>query len=213
LKVGVPAVSHKVIEYLLEGAMEEAQKQGLALRAAHRQEGVYEGDWGIECKKDYAAIRRELARGRISVLGATAWHWVREGYEQSVDVLIVDEAGQMSLSNVLAASPGGKGLVMLGDRQELEQPLQSRHPKESAVSALYYLLDGEDTMPADRGLFLVETYRLHSDIARFTSEVHYEGKVGARPGLERQAIVPAPGKLSKLSGSGLRFLPVPHTSN
>jgi len=213
LKVGVTAVSHKVIENLLEGAMKEAQKQGLELHSVHCQDGEYEGSWGIERKKDYAAIRRGLDDGSIDVLGATAWGWVREDFEQSVDVLIVEEAGQMSLSNVLAASPGGIGLVLLGDPQQLEQPLQSSHPEGSEVSALYHLLDGEDTMPADKGLFLAETYRLHPDIVRFTSEAYYEGKVTARPGLEHQAIVPSSAQTLSLSGSGLRYVPVPHTGN
>jgi hypothetical protein len=64
LKVGVTAVSHKVIENLLEGAMEEAQKQGISLRAVHCQGGDYEGDWGIERNKDYGAISQGLENGK-----------------------------------------------------------------------------------------------------------------------------------------------------
>ena len=154
-----------------------------------------------------------LADGTIQVLGATAWCWARPDFEQSVDVLIVDEAGQMSLANVLATAPAARSLVLLGDPQQLEQPLQSSHPEGSEVSALYHVLDGEDTMPADKGLFLAETYRLHPDIARFTSEVYYEGKVEARPGLERQAIVSRDGSASPLAGSGLMHVPVSHTGN
>jgi uncharacterized protein len=213
LKVGVTAVSHKVIENLLEGAMEEAQKQDLSLRAVHCQGGEYEGDWGIERNRDYDAIAQELEGGDIDVLGGTAWCWVRPDFEQAVDVLIIDEAGQMSLANVLAAAPAGRGLILLGDPQQLEQPLQSSHPEGSEVSALYHLLDGEETMPAEKGLFLAETYRLHPDIARFTSEAYYEGKVTARPELENQEIIPQSGKTPALNGSGLRFVPVEHTGN
>ncbi len=137
LRVGVTAVSHKVIEHLLEGAMEEAKKEGLALRAVHRQAGEYAGDWGIERTEDYGHIREGLAdEGSTDVVGATAWCWSRPDFEQSVDVLIVDEAGQMSLSNALAASPAGKGLILLGDPQQLEQPLRSSHPEGSEASAL-----------------------------------------------------------------------------
>jgi uncharacterized protein len=213
LRVGVSAVSHKVAEHLLEAAIKEAREQGLSLRAVHREEGEYSGDWGIAYEKDYGAIRQGLTDGNIDVLAATAWCWVRPDFAESVDVLIVDEAGQMSLSNVLAASPGGKGLVLLGDPQQLEQPLKSSHPEGSDVSALYHLLAGKDTMPADKGLFLAETFRLHPDIARFTSEIYYEGKVTSRPGLEYQAIVPASADRGELRGSGLRFVPVAHTGN
>jgi len=213
LRVGVTAVSHKVIENLLEGAVEEAEKQGIALNAVHCQGGDYEGDWGIERTRDYGAIAQGLESREIDVLGGTAWCWVRPDFEQIVDVLIVDEAGQMSLSNVLAAAPAGRGLVLLGDPQQLEQPLQSSHPEGSEVSALYHLLDGEETMPANKGLFLAETYRLHPAIAQFTSEAYYEGKVTARPGLENQAIVAQPGKTPTIHGSGLRFFPIAHTGN
>ena len=68
-------------------------------------------------------------------------------------------------------------------------------------------------MPAGKGLFLAETYRLHPDITRFTSEVYYQGKVEARPGLERQAIVPRGEEVSSFTGSGLLYVPVPHTGN
>jgi uncharacterized protein len=180
LKVGVTAVSHKVIVNLLEGAAKQAREEGRSVSIVHREEGVYAGPYGIERRYDYDDIRAGLTDGTIQVLGATAWCWARPDFEQSVDVLIVDEAGQMSLANVLATAPAVRSLVLLGDPQQLEQPLQSSHPEGSEVSALYHVLAGEDTMPGDKGLFLAETYRLHPDIAKFTSEVYYEGKVEAR---------------------------------
>ena len=213
LKVGVTAVSHKVIENLLEAAMKEARKQGIALHAVHRQEGAYEGDWGIVHNKDYDALLHGLANGDIDVLGGTAWCWARPGFQQAVDVLIIDEAGQMSLANVLAAAPAGRGLILLGDPQQLEQPLQSSHPEGSEVSALYHLLNGEETMPANKGLFLSDTFRLHPDIGRFTSETYYEGRVRSVPGLENQAILPQPGKTLTVQGAGLRYVPVEHAGN
>lgn len=213
LRVGVSAVSHKVIVNLLENAMERAQEQNLSLGAVHRHDGQYDRDWGIQHLKDYAAIRQGLESGRIEVLGATAWCWAREDFEDIVDVLIVDEAGQMALSNILAAAPAGRGLVLLGDPQQLEQPLQSSHPEGSEASGLYHLLAGEETMPVDKGLFLPETWRLHPDIARFTSEVYYEGKVSSRSGLEHQAILPPNGSKSRFAGAGLRYVPVSHSGN
>ena len=81
------------------------------------------------------------------------------------------------------------------------------------MSALYHLLDGAQTMPDDRGLFLAETYRLHPDIARFTSEVYYRGRVRARPGLEQQRVIGRRGRAVRLAGAGLRWVPVSHTGN
>ena len=222
LKVGVTAVSHRVIVNLLEAAAKRAQGQGpagpkgpVAPVLVHRQSGEYEGRWGIHRVHDYATLRQGLEEGTVHVLGATPWCWARPDFQHSVDVLVVDEAGQMALSNVLAAAPAAaRGLVLLGDPQQLEQPLQSAHPEGSDVSALAHLLAGRETMPAERGLFLAETHRLHPAIARFTSEVYYEGKVVARSGLERQAIVSRGGGADRsFTGSGLCYVPVPHTGN
>jgi uncharacterized protein len=213
LKVGVTAVSHKVIVNLLEGACKQARAQNLQLRVAHKRDGEYEGDAELRYESQYDKLLSGLREDRLDVVGATAWGWAREDFAQSVDVLIVDEAGQMSLSNVLATAPAGKSIVLLGDPQQLEQPLQSSHPEGSEVSALYHLLGGAATMPPDRGLFLAETWRLHPAIARFTSEVYYEGKVTARPELAHQAIVSAAGGASRFLGSGLRYVPVRHAGN
>ncbi|MDD9983337.1 MAG: C-terminal helicase domain-containing protein, partial [Gammaproteobacteria bacterium] len=70
-------------------------------------------------------------------------------------------------------------------------------------------------MPADRGLFLPDTYRLHPDIAQFTSEVYYEGKVQPRAGLglEQQMVVAGRGQESPFTGAGLRCVLVSHTGN
>ena len=213
LRVGVTAVSHKVIVNLLEAAAEQAHGAGFEMSIVHCRRGRYEGDWSIECTDKYAVLRSRLGAGTIEVLGATAWCWARPEFEQSVDVLIVDEAGQMSLANVLACAPAARSLVLLGDPQQLEQPLQSSHPEGSEQSALAHLLDGADTMPAHQGLFLAETHRLHPDIARFTSEIYYEGRVESLPGLERQAIVSRGRAALDLEGSGLVYVPVPHQGN
>ena len=80
-------------------------------------------------------------------------------------------------------------VVLLGDPQQLDQPMQGSHPEGTAVSAMDYLLAGQQTVPADRGLFLEETWRLHPRIAAFTSELFYDRRLRSRPGLERQSII------------------------
>src|SRR5208337_5207896 len=85
----------------------------------------------------------------------------------AIDVLVVDEAGQMSLANVLACAESAENLVLLGDPQQLEQPQKAAHPEGSELSALEYLLEGHDTMPEERGLFLGETWRLHPSICAY----------------------------------------------
>src|SRR5690606_29034230 len=115
LKVGVTAVSHKVIQNLLQGAMRQAAGEGLDLRAAHKTGGGYPANTTVRCVDDNGMVRAGLADGSIDLLGATAWCWSRPEFAQSVDVLVVDEAGQMSLANVLATAQAGKSLILLGD--------------------------------------------------------------------------------------------------
>ena len=210
-RVGITANSHKVIVNLLEAAMSAAAEQGLELRAA-RKISAYQKDEvhdpRIELITDNGQIFGALA-GRCRVAAGTSWLWARPEAQDSVDVLFVDEAAQMSLANVLAISHAGPSLVLLGDPQQLDQPTQGTHPDGTEVSALGHLLAGRQTISAGQGLFLEETWRLHPDICGFTSEVFYEGKLSSRPGLEGQRVVSA----GPVAGTGLRFLPVFHHGN
>jgi uncharacterized protein len=148
-------------------------------------------------------------RTDTSVAGGTSWLWASEEAYEAVDVLFVDEAAQMSLAEVLAVSQSAKAVVLLGDPQQLEQPIQGSHPDGTDVSALDYIRDGHDTIGEDKGLFLEKTYRLNPDICSFTSELFYENRLSSIEGLERQIIYGD----SRLSGSGLRFLPIKHVGN
>jgi uncharacterized protein len=131
-----------------------------------------------------------------------------------VDVLFIDEAGQMSLADVLAVSPGAKSLVLLGDPQQLEQPQQASHPPGTGASALEHLLGGARTVAADRGLFLGQTRRLHPKICAFTAEMFYENRLHSYPGLERQAVLATAGTLAaELGTAGLVYVPVSHDGN
>ena len=115
----------------------------------------------------------------------------------------------MSLANVLAVSQAAKSVVLLGDPRQLEQPIQGSHPDGADASALDHILGPHATVPADRGLFLPETWRLHPDICTFNSELFYEGRLFSRPGLEKQLIK----STGRLKGAGLRYLPIEHSGN
>ncbi len=125
----------------------------------------------------------------------------------TVDVLFVNQAGQMSLADAAAASLCARNLVWLGDPQQLDQPLQGTHPPGAERSVLAHVLNGAQVMPKEFGLFLDGSWRLHPGISTYTSEVFYEGKLHSHPGrdlLDLDGVAP-------LSGTGIRFLPVLHT--
>jgi uncharacterized protein len=207
-RVGVAANSHKVIRKLVADARSAGAETGFELAAAHKvgDDDTFDGvNDGVEELATNEEARRWL-EGRAGVLGGTGWLWARPEFAGSVDVLFVDEAGQMSLANALAIAPCGSNLVLLGDPQQLEQPQQGSHPDGAGVSALQHMVGDHLTLPADRGIFLPLTWRLAPSICEFTSEVFYEGRLHSRAGLERQRIVGS----SRFSGAGLRIVDVPH---
>jgi uncharacterized protein len=206
--VGVTATSHKVILNLIDAAIEAADKQGVDLQCCHKPDEWEEPRHRLSFVTKNEDLLEELGQG-VSVGGGTAWLWSRPDAFECVDVLFVDEAAQMSLADVLAVSHAAKTVVLIGDPQQLEQPMQGSHPDGTDVSALDHILAGEQTIPPDKGLFLEETWRLHPDICAYTSELFYAGKLRAHAGLEKQAIKSA----GPLSGSGLRYLPVAHNGN
>jgi uncharacterized protein len=180
-----------------------------AVRCAHRKEGADPDSEPVREISNNAEALQGLQSGAVNVLGGTPWLWCRQEFRDSVHVLFVDEAGQMSLANVLACAPAGRSLVLLGDPQQLEQPQKGSHPEGSDVSALAHLLGRRRTISEEQGLFLGKTWRLHPTICRFTSELFYEGRLLSHNDLERQNIqVPAP-----FGGAGLWFAPVAHEGN
>jgi uncharacterized protein len=209
-KVAITAVSHKVIRNLLKGVVEAAREENRSVRCLHRvSEKSPHPELEIEEETDSKKGISKLLSGAYDVIGGTAWVWSKEILAEVVDVLFVDEAGQMSLANVLACAQAAKSLVLLGDPQQLEQPQKASHPEGSEVSALAYLLEGHETMPEDRGLFLSETWRLNPAICQFTSELFYEGKLTSLTGLDKQVLSgPTP-----FAGAGLFYAPVAHEGN
>ncbi len=206
-KVGVIATCHKVIDGLLHETLKAAKEAGGSLRCGHKRDDD-QGD-GVVTFDDNATALSALQQGKVQVLGGTAWMWCRPEYAQSVDVLVVDEAGQFALANALAAAQAADNLVLLGDPRQLEQPLKASHPDGAAASALGHLLGDSLTIPDNQGLFLAETHRLHPRICAFTSELFYEDRLHARADCTRQKLTFA----GRFDGAGLHFVPVDHEGN
>jgi predicted RecB family nuclease len=209
-RIGVTALSHKVIRKLLDDVVEAAQEKDVAgVRCMHRERDGEESDGVAVAKKDNEEAFAALRSNKINVLGGTSWLWAPEGAFECVDVLFIDEAGQMSLADVLAVSQAAKKLVLLGDPQQLERPTKGSHPDGAERSALEHLLNGRKTIAEDMGFLLPESWRLHPEVCRFTSEIFYEGKLGSHA-IARSRVL---GGHASLKGAGLWFVPVEHEGN
>lgn len=209
-RVGITANSHKVISNLLTALCEAAEETHTELSIVQKpNEGDGCGHKFVTQTDDNGKVLEKLHSGEAQIAAGTTWLWTREEFTGSVDVLLVDEAGQMSLANVLAISPAAESVVLLGDPQQLDQPQKGVHPTGAEVSGLTHLLNGRATIEPDQGLFLGESWRLHPDICSFTSEVFYEGRLNPRPENAQQRL----NATGPLDGTGLRFVPVEHGGN
>ncbi|HYO43661.1 MAG TPA: TM0106 family RecB-like putative nuclease [Candidatus Limnocylindrales bacterium] len=223
-KVGVTANSHKVIGNLLDCVAEI--DAGLAVAGARRvrigqkpKEGRAPASRHATEVATSPGVAAGLRADELDVVGAVAWTWCIDQMadpEPVLDVLVVDEAGQMSLANVLACAPAARSIILLGDPQQLDQPTRGTHPPGAARSALGHLLADPSGLEPDRatiapheGLFLDRTWRLHPDICSFTSTAFYEGRLDPVDGLERQLVTGT----AELAGTGLRLVGVEHAGN
>jgi predicted RecB family nuclease len=209
-KVGVTALSHKVIRKLLDDVVEAAREMDVTnVRCLHRQPDGEESDGVAVAKEKNEEAWDALISGKVNVVGGVSWLWAPEAAFECVDVLFIDEAGQMSLADVLAVSQAAKKLVLLGDPQQLERPTKGSHPEGAEKSALEHLLNGRKTIAEDMGFLLPESWRLHPDLCKFTSQVFYEGKLSSHAVARPRILEGHPW----MKGAGLWFIPVEHAGN
>jgi predicted RecB family nuclease len=210
-KVGIVAFTHHAIENLLDEVIDHAAKSRLAISAIRKVDKDEQppADCGYACTNDNSEVRAALASGQVQVAAGTAWLWSRPEFEGSIDTLFVDEAGQMSLANVLAVAGAARNLILLGDPQQLSQVKKGAHPEGAGASSLEYVLAGDPVIDPARGVFLAETWRLHPDVNAFTSAAFYKGELKSAPSAARQSLQ-APGPMT---GTGVRWVPIAHEGN
>ncbi len=209
--VGITAFTHRALTNLLDEVMEHATLRGISVDAVRKLEsGEKPGEaWRYQHETSNGPVADALRSGSALLAAGTAWMWSRADFDGIVDTLFVDEAGQMSLANLLAVSGAARNLVLLGDPQQLSQVKKGAHPEGVDVSSLEHVLDGEPVIPGTRGLFLPITYRLHEDVNAFTSEAFYARQLRSAPGTQTLNVY-APGRLT---GTGVRWIPVSHAGN
>ena len=187
--IGVTAISHNAIRTLLGKVEELAPTRGLHPRLLHMRTSGDVETAAIRVARSNAEVAGEIDAGTVDVIGGTSWLFSRAPLADSLDTLIIDEAGQMSLADALAVSRAAHNLVLVGDPRQLAQPLQGSHPPGVGVSALDHLLAGDVTVAADRGVLLDLTWRMHPDVCAFVSRSFYEGRLASEPQCARQAVL------------------------
>lgn len=215
-KVGIASHSHKAIVNLMNACAREAGGSLPCVKVGGDSPDdfpSFEGARRLASSKDVAGCLSS-----ISLVGGTAWCFSRPELAGCFDYLFVDEASQVSLANLVGMGRAARNLVLVGDQLQLSQPTRGAHPGESGLSALDYALAGETIVPAERGLFLERTHRLHPEICAYVSDAFYAGRLEPDPENARRRLGPPPpgapagGRLAGLHG-GLVFVPVAHEGN
>lgn len=197
-KVGITAQSHKVIHNLLGEIEKAAAEERLDFR------GIKRGDHWQSAHVATSDSIDAVLDPEVTLVAGTAWLFARGELDGVLDTLVVDEAGQFSLADAIACGTAAKRLVLLGDPLQLAQVTQGVHPDGSGASALEHVLGEHETIPADLGVFLERTRRMHPQVCRFVSEAFYEGRLGSIPECEGR---------TTSDGVGVRWLDVRHEGN
>ncbi len=209
MRVGVTANSHKAIHNLLDRVESVAEAEGYSFNGVKKctagsDETAYNGRniRSVEKTDDISPTTEFLA--------GTAWLFADERFDRQLDYLIIEEAGQVSVANVVAMGAAARNIILVGDQMQLGQPIQGVHPGEAGQSVLEFLLGDHATIPPDRGIFLDNTRRLHPSICKFISDAFYDGRLEADAGNSQRHLVFAK-PVKNITEEGIYFLPVEHT--
>jgi uncharacterized protein len=201
--VGVTAGTHLAVDNLCKEVEELAHERG------HAFKGV---------KKDGSGSKYESKRGRIESVGSneaaapgsadliagTPWLFTREEFRESLDLIVIDEAGQFSLASALAVGTAAWTMLMVGDPNQLPQVIQGAHPLGAGNSALEHVIGEHRTLPEDMGVFLPESRRMTPELCDFVGDTFYDGRLSAYE--KTKTFIPP-------SGRALNYLPVEHEAN
>jgi predicted RecB family nuclease len=210
-RVGVTSMSHKAINLLLKNVEDVARKRGVTftgIKRSNEDDQLLNSDV-IEDATDNDAV----FEGDHQLIGGTAWLFTRPELDKKLDYLFVDEAGQVSLANIVATGLCADNIVLVGDQMQLSQPSKGQHPGGSGVSGLDYLMGDWATVPPDRGVFLEHTWRMHPQLCRFVSKAFYDGRLKSDKCTFGQMLELNDDCDGSLAPSGLRFVSVEHQDN
>ena len=205
-RVAVSSNSHEAIRNVLIGCV-KAFREDPSLPTADIVHKVS----SRTPKTDHAGIQVTTRNDDSNLLyadivGGTAWLFCREEMAGEFDYLFIDEAGQVSLANLLGMSVCARNIVMIGDPCQLPQVIQASHPEPANLSCLEWMLGTSGLVKPEKGIFLGETWRMHPKLCRYISGQFYEGRVHPNPATGYQAIHASP-----LPKAGAYLVPVAHT--
>ncbi len=184
-KIAISSNSNQAINNLLLKVKNICKKEGLnnqIVKATSQKKDQQLTNSGIGLIPSSSLTLNE------TVIGGTTWVFSREELNNVFDVLVIDEAGQMSLANLLVMAGCAKSILLVGDQQQLSQPTKADHPGDSGKSCLEYLMQGANVVPEDKGIFLNTSWRMEPSITNIVSELFYDKRLMGNPSNENNSI-------------------------
>ncbi|KJC64925.1 TM0106 family RecB-like putative nuclease [Agreia bicolorata] len=177
-KIGVVAQSHAAVENMLRAVVGAGVDRALVGKKASAATSANDDEPAFTVLSP-TAFAGFTGRDGGYVVGGTAWDFSNASRipRQSLDLLVVDEAGQFSLASTIASAVSAKRLLLLGDPQQLPQVSQGTHPEPVDESAIGWLSAGHDVLPPEFGYFLATSWRMHPAVCAPVSELSYEGRL------------------------------------
>lgn len=213
-RVGITANTHHAIVNLLDATIRAANKAGFdgvrAIQKAPKSDRCHSDS--VDVTESNQDVDRDIQTidYKYNLFAGTAFMYARPAFNERLDAIFIDEAGQMSLANALAVSTAAKQVFLLGDPQQLQQVSRGEHPLDASVSGIGHLIGDGATIEPEMGILLDTTYRMHPDICGFISEQVYDGRLSADDSCRLQCV---DGTGTHIGGSGLWYLPVTHEGN
>ena len=200
-RVGITAMSHAAIDNLMTATYELFKENDELHLVKMLRQGAKPKEGAIDEVK-YRASAEDMESTSFNLLAGTTWMWSRPGLRAfPVDVLVVDEAGQLALADAVASTNATRNMILLGDPLQLAHVSQAEHPNGSGASVLEHVLKDDATISPSEGVFISVTRRMHPDVCDFISKQIYEGRLSSHNSCATQTTD---------FGTGLRWLRVEH---
>ena len=204
-KVGVTSNSHEAIKTLLIAIEQQAEKQNFKFNGMRKARSSDKYDWKFI--KDITT-GKPLNFEDYLLYAGTSWFFVDPRMNKTLDYLFIDEAGQVTLGTTIANATAAKNLVLIGDQMQLSQPMRAKHEGYAKLSSLDFVLENNDTIPPDKGIFLNITRRLNKKICNYISTSFYDSRLTSDPITETRSVNL---KLDPIKNEGLFYVPIEHS--
>ncbi|MFB6162073.1 MAG: AAA domain-containing protein [Halococcoides sp.] len=177
----------------VDTAVEAIRDRGVSVVRMGTESGISESV--ADCRLDHAGDpddRASTLREADVIAATTATCGSRVMREQSVDVAVIDEAGQLTEPGALAAIALAERFVLVGDHHQLPPVVQSDPDAGADLSRSLFerLIDAHP----EAGVMLTRQYRMAQRIQAFPSREFYDGRLRPADGeTAAQQIADLPG--------------------